>query len=141
MQTLTLPLKEKCSPIGVQLHELPAYWQYAEPLIQKALDRGSEYTIEEIYDGLKTAQMQLWMYGNHSALVTTIQNKGDKRWLLLLALGGEQMTEWFEYFPMLEEWAKWKGCTELRVYGRLGWAKYLKPSGFEVKWVKIVKEL
>lgn len=127
--------------VGVQVEELDTYWPVAEPLIQKALDRGSNYTIEQIREGLKFSNMQLWMYGLESALVTSIQSKAGKTWCLLLALGGKDMYLWFDHFPLLEEWAKDRGAQEMRVYGRIGWARYLKPSGYGVEWVKLSKPL
>ena len=133
--------KAEFEPVGVQPEDLEAAWKTAKPLIQKALDRGSNYTIDDVESGLRWKTMQLWTYGTDSALVTSIQSKGGKTWCLLLACGGRDMELWFPYFPLLEDWARSKGCVEVRVYGRLGWARYLKPSGYGVDWVKLRKEL
>ena len=86
--------KLRCYP----RNQVPIVWNTYRPLIQKALDRGSEYSIADIYDGLLSEEMQLWTWGDDAALVTTIQNKGDKRWCLLLAMGGSKMDEWL--FPL-----------------------------------------
>lgn len=112
-------------------------WHIYKPLIEKALDRGSNYTIDDIRNGLAKSEMQLWTWGNDAALITTIQNKGDERWCLLLALGGCKMAVWSIYLPMLEKWAKSKGCQELRIYGRRGW----KRLGFEEVYTKLVRKL
>lgn len=117
-----------------QIHSV---WPVYKPLIQKALDRGSNYTIDEILEGLVSKDMQLWTWGDEAAMVTSIQNKDDKRWCLLLALGGTNMEVWSVYLPILEEWAKSQGCQELRIYGRPGW----KKLGFDIEYTKLVRKL
>lgn len=123
--------------IGFRADQIDDVWFVYAPLIKRALDRGSNYTLAEIRKGLKAKEMQLWAWGEDAALVTTIQNRDDKRWCLLLALGGENMEEWREFLPILDAWAKENGCQELRIYGRRGWAKL----GFDIEYTKLVRKL
>lgn len=132
-----LPLKEEFKLYCPHHDQIDSIWGVARPLIQKALDRGSNYTIDQIYRGLRSKEMQLWMWGDDAALVTTIQNRDNKRWCLFLALGGECMNEWQEYLPIVEDWARDKGCQEMRIYGRAGW----KKLGFEIEYTKLVRAL
>lgn len=125
--------KLRCYP----KNQVPIVWNTYRPLIQRALDRGSEYSIDEIYSGLLKEEMQLWTWGTDAALVTTIQNKGDKRWCLLLAMGGSKMDEWKPYLQVVEDWAFANGCQELQIYGRLGW----KRLGFKLEYAKLVREI
>jgi len=78
------------------------------------------------------------MYGDVAALVTSIQSKAGKKYCLLLALGGEALSSWFQYLPIVEAWAKDEGAEEVRVYGRKGWARL---TGYEIEYVKLVKRL
>ena len=112
-------------------------WHIYEPLIQKALDRGSNYTIDEVLEGLCSSAMQLWTWGLDAAMVTTIQNDDKTRWCLLLALGGTNMQAWKGYLPIVDDWARSKGCGELRIYGRPGWARL----GFDIDYAKLVRKL
>ena len=112
-------------------------WPIYRPLIEKALDRGSIYTIDDILEGLCSSAMQLWTWGFDAAMVTTIQNDKETRWCLLLALGGTNMEAWKGYLPILEDWARTKGCEELRIYGRPGW----KRLGFQLEYAKLVRRL
>lgn len=137
MQTLKAAIQDECKLFCPNSKQIDSVWAVAKPLIEKALDRGSNYTINDIYTGLKLKQMQLWMHGTDAALVTTIQNRDDKRWCLLLALGGTNMEEWGEYLPLIDDWARSMGCTQLRIYGRAGW----KKLGFEIEYTKLVREL
>jgi hypothetical protein len=131
---LTLPRRDES-----KLHcpDIDSAWAIAKPHIERALQRGSNYTIDDIYAGLKSTAMQLWMWGDEAALVTTIQNKDEQRWLLFLALGGENMTEWQQYLPIVEDWARENGCQEMRIYGRAGW----KCLGFDIEYTKLVRKL
>ena len=117
---------------------MPKVWPLYEPLIQKALDQGSNYTMEEIFAGLCSANMQLWVYGLDAAMVTAIQNDDKTRWCLLLALGGANMEAWKGYLPVVSDWARDKGCEELRIYGRPGWQRALE---FDLVYAKLVKKL
>ena len=133
----SLPRQDEFKLFCPHHDQIDAYWGIAKPLIQKALDRGSNYTIDDIYAGLRSKAMQLWMWGDEAALVTTIQNKNEKRWCLFLALGGENMGAWQECLPIIEDWARSRGCTESRIYGRPGW----KRLGFKIEYTKLVREL
>jgi hypothetical protein len=117
-------------------------WPAVAPLIQRGLDEGSNYTLAEIRNGLLRADMQLWtaISGGKTvaALVTSIQNKGNRRWCLLLAIGGECMDEWVDALSSLEDWARLKGCQEMRIYGRIGWARKL---GYDIEWTKMSRKL
>ena len=130
--------KAECSLRGYAAREIPAVWSWVKPLVEKALDRGSNYTVEQIYDGLCCKEMQLWAYGTQAALVTTIQTKGGITFCLLLALGGRRMSDWFEYLPIVESWAKDEGAQEVRIYGRPGW---IRLTGYDIEYCKLVKKL
>ena len=119
---MTLPLQEKFRTYPST--EVLSVWPVVKPLIAVALDRGSNYTIEQIKAGLTKAEMQLWTCETdhiQAALVTSLQDD----FCLLLALGGYNMWTWREWLPIVEAWAKSKGCKEMRIYGRRGWAKVL----------------
>jgi hypothetical protein len=118
--------------------QIQAIWPVAKPLIQKALDRGSIYSIDEIYMGLRRKEMQLWMWAHKAALVTSIQNIDGKTFCLLLTLAGESMSQWFQYLPLVEDWAREQGAQEMQVYGRIGWARL---TGYDIEYTKMVKIL
>ena len=125
-----------------QREHIPIIWPQVRLLIKKALDRGSNYTIDEIYWGLINKDMQLWASVNdgriEAALVTTIQIKDGVKFLRFLTLGGENMKEWKRFMPIVEKWAKDSGCTKAVAYGRIGWARQF---GFNVEFTKMSKSL
>lgn len=79
-------------------------------------------------------------YSTHieAALVTKIQTDSKGRFCLLLSCAGENLKGWSEFVEHVERWARDRGCTETRLYGRRGWAKVL---GMDVVHTKMVKKL
>ena len=121
--------------------EIEDVWHRVRPHIKRALDRGSNYTLDEIHRGLQSRKFQLWCWQGediYAALVTAIQESKGVKFCLYLALGGSKMNEWGDLQPVVEDWAKSKGCTEVRVYGRSGWGR---KFGFETMYSKLRRKL
>ena len=88
--------------------------------------------------GLCRSEMQLWTWDDRAALVTAIQTSKGKTFCLLLGLGGEALSEWLQYLPIVEDWAKDEGAEEVRIYGRRGWARL---TGYDIDYTSMVKKL
>lgn len=120
--------------------QIDAVWHEVAPHIQRGLEHGSNYTLEDVREGLKNKTMQLWTWRDsivHAALVTTIQ-EDDIKYCLYLAVGGSLMREWLPYQRVIESWAREHGCEEMQIYGRPGWGRKL---GFKPVWTKFRKAL
>ena len=120
--------------------QIPEVWDRVRRHIQRGIERGCRYSLGQIYDGLCASQFQLWTSIDdggdiEAALVTAVQ---EDRTCLLLVCGGENMTEWSKWLPVVEGWAQDKGCTKLLIRGRIGWARQL---GFEVRFTEMEKRL
>ncbi len=91
---------------------VPQVWDQVEPLIQKALDRGSNYDMADIWIGLQERDLQLWLANDgqkiQAALITSVQEEKDTTYCLLLALGGEGMDEWIQHIEQIQDWARRK---------------------------------
>jgi len=120
-------------------------WRYVEPHLARAIEQQDEYTKQEVYNSLKRAECQLWCSLRddnriEAALVTSIKKTSDGRlYCLLQACGGENLSNWDKYIQVVEEWAQSKGCEEMRIYGRRGWAKVL--PGYKPTMTKLSKKL
>ena len=115
-------------------------WDKVEGHIKRGLDGQNNFCSEDILEGLCNSSMQLWCWQDYheikAALVTTIQFDSEKKWCLLLSVGGDSLSEWSPYLSLVEEWAKGEGCTEMQVYGRIGWARQLN---YTVEYTKMSK--
>lgn len=119
--------------------QVPHIWYTYEPLIKKGLDRGSNYTLQEVYEGLCSGHMQIWTWGAKACLVTAIHvEESGHKFCLLLVMGGEAMSEWKHCYPTVANWAREQGATELQIYGRVGWAR---AFGFDIEYAKMVKQI
>jgi len=125
-----------------QSWEIPTVWDKVKGHIEKALKyRGSNYSLDDIYAGLRKSEMQLWASQGkdlEAALVTTIQVKDDMKFCLFLALGGTNLKKWDSWQSYIENWARKEGCEEMRIYGRIGWAKIVN---YKIDYTKMSKKL
>ena len=125
-----------------QAGDIPEVWWKVRSHIEKALSyRGSNYSLSDIYDGLLSSEMQLWTSQGddlEAALVTTVQVKDGMKFCLFLALGGSNLKNWDSWQSYIEKWAKAEGCEEMRIYGRIGWAKIV---GYEIQYTKMTKRI
>lgn len=99
-------------------------------MIKRALDRGSQWSLPDVYSGLTSGSLHIWTWEGPDlkcVLVTQLFNKT----LIMLALSGEDMDEWLETMKdTVEACAKSAGCDKLRIQGRRGWSRLL---GYEIK--------
>ena len=100
--------------------EIPFIWNDVEDDIQRALDRGSNYTPEMIYDGLRAGLLQLFTSKNVTLVTARMED-----YCLLLVLSGRNMKSWLGLLPQIEGWAKASGCKKMRIQGRKGWSRVL----------------
>lgn len=138
---LTLRLKVVSKLVCYTSDQIPHVWEMVKDPINRAVEKGSEYTLQEIRQGLCRAKMQLWTSQNdgiEAALVTTIQNNDKLRYCLLLAAGGTNVDEWCQWLPEVEKWAKELGCEEMQIYGRIGWSRKI---GYNVHYTKMTRQL
>jgi len=119
--------------------EIPYVWDRAAPLVQQALNRGSNYSLEDIIEGLFNKTMQLWTYHGFECVMVTAVQEDDVKFLLFVAMGGRGLNGWIKYLPIVEEWAKNEGCAEMRIYGRHGWSRHLPD--FQVEYTKMSKRI
>ena len=113
----------------IQSDDIHYVWPDVKPMIQRALDNGSQWTIDEIRDDLFGGKMQLWSYGEFDHQAVLVTRMTDH--CLLLALSG-YMARWIHHLSLVEGMARQVGCKEMRIHGRRGWSRVLKdykPQG------------
>ena len=99
-------------------------WYLIEPFIKRGLDRGSDFSLKDVYDGWQACRMQIWAYRDDAirAVLVTYINKPD---CILLSLSGEGRQEWLPYLKIVEHWASGQGCDRMVIWGRKGWSRVL----------------
>ena len=117
-----------------------AEWNRCKAWIEGALDYVLEHTIEDIAEFVEAGDAIFWP-GRNCACVTQFwefpRSKGLNFWLA----GGDMRELLNEMFPVLEAWGLEVGCTSFFVAGRPGWARAMKPMGFDPRWTVLCKEV
>jgi hypothetical protein len=126
---------------------LPLLWKQAAPFIALALRRAhGRYTIDNVKDWVLNGTHQLWVVTENgraiAALLTEVSRlPSGKRMFEIVLTGGSRVREWMpQAAGLVLEYAHLCGATEIRVVGRRGWLRHLKPYGFEQEAVVLTRE-
>jgi len=110
------------------------------PQLAEALD-SAFYPIEYLDHLLLSGRARLFL-SDHAAMVAEIQDyPGGARVAHCLVAAG-RMEEIVDLLrPRVEAWGAANGCSRAIVESRAGWMKVLKPHGYEIFQVSVMKEL
>ena len=101
---------------------------------------GGTHKIEDIAEGIRRGQFQLWP-GKNSVVVTEIIVYPQLKDLHYFLAGGD-LDELQLMRPIIESWGKEIGCSRVSLAGRKGWERtFLKGEGYEPKWFILCKDL
>jgi hypothetical protein len=117
-----------------------AGYQRFRSQLAEALDPAF-YSIEYLDHLLLSGQARLFL-SEHAAMVAEVkQYPGGARVAHCLVAAGrmEEITGLIR--PRVEAWGAANGCTRAIVESRAGWMKVLKPHGYEIFQVSVMKEL
>jgi len=110
------------------------------PQLAEALDPAF-YPIEYLDHLLLSGRARLFL-SDHAAMVAEIQDyPGGARVAHCLVAAG-RMEEIVDLLrPRVEAWGAANGCSRAIVESRAGWMKVLKPHGYEIFQVSVMKEI
>lgn len=113
-------------------------------LIQEYMDGAAKYTygrftVEDILEGLKTKDQQLWVaYDDkvYGAVITEIAEYPQMKSLVMHFTGGIELPKWKdEMLALLRRFAKDQGCKTIESFGRTGWKRIFKNDGFKSQFM------
>lgn len=113
-------------------------------LIQEYMEGAAKYTygrftVEDILEGLKTKDQQLWVaYDDkvYGAVVTEIAEYPQMKSLVMHFTGGIELPKWKdEMLALLRRFAKDQGCKTIESFGRTGWKRIFKNDGFKSQFM------
>ena len=135
----------------VQAQHIDVLWPYAEPLLQKPMNRTlGEIQLEDIKNWLKAEQQQLWLgIDEHKqeiilAITTQIYVYPHQAHLRIHLAGSKEHTidSWIDkWVEPMEKFCRENGIRYLATDGRDGWTKLLKKKGYEKYYTVLVKEI
>jgi hypothetical protein len=131
---------------GVLSHAIDTVWKEIKPLLIKTLEYADgKYNLDDIYQFIKSQDMQLWVvYDNKGLLsfcITQIIIYPRKKVLSMPFVGGVDMLRWLHLTDIIKDYALENGCDFAEGYARDGWIKVLKPFGFKKTYTIIKADL
>ena len=130
---------------------LPLIWEDAKKCLSRWDSRsGNGYGLDDIEEMISEEKQQLWLVVNDdekiiAAIVTQVWDAPKKKVCDIVACGGDTSNALDDYMydsmKEIEDFARLNHCDSVRVEGRKGWSKFLKPYGFREKSIVIEKEL
>ncbi len=130
------------SCFAVPLEHLAGAFQIAQPMLARAIEYSDgELSMDDLIEALAKGDMTLWLVGPglmhartlddfaaavRAAMVTEIGTFPRKRVLQVALLGGGDVQRVVStVVPALKMAGEQRGCHQIRVVGRRGWAKAL----------------
>lgn len=111
---------------------VPILWPDVIRKLGPAIDLGGEYTHQAVYDALIAGDMVLWATpGAYS--VTSWADYPKGRTAYVKWVGGEGAKDWLaDANAAWNKWARDMGCTQIRMFGRKGWARLIPDADNDV---------
>jgi hypothetical protein len=123
---------------GIPADEVTPLWPRLEPLVRRALERSSDYTLDDIHQSLREERRQL--FATWPALdticITAIDQRPKAKVLTIWWKAGILHDDWRDMLTAVENWARWLGCSKVEFRGREGWRRLLPDYRTEVLYSK-----
>ena len=105
-------------------------WDEVGPVLSRAMERQSAYTLGDVRQLLESANAQLWVARTDGALlgvaVTKVFDFPQERVVEVSLAAGDEFERWGRFLKDIEEWAAAIGAKRVRIMGRKGWVRMLK---------------
>ena len=133
---------------GIPSSKIKKVWNMCKDYIEMGNNKSKqEMNLEDIYEKLLTADMQLWVIYNEdkeieSVLTTEVVIYPRMKTCRIVTLGGQDLDDWVEQFlDILEKWAIDNDCIAMETACRKGFIKKLEKFGYEHTYTILTKEL
>lgn len=121
---------------------LPDWANYCRwrPAFAEVMDE-RYHTLDWLDSQVLSGRVQFWA-GENAGCITEIRDYPTGNSDLHALIGAGDLSEIVgEIFPRAEAWGREQGCIAAQVESREGWAKVLKPYGYETHQAIVRKEL
>ena len=131
--------------IQVAPRDITTIAEKVRPFLEKAVERsGGRLSVNYLFDSLGAGASQLWLgiadARIEMALVTYITKyPSGLISCQILVLAGERPDIWLECEPLIEKWARSRGCAKIEACARPGWERVARH--YRKRYVMLEKEL
>ena len=118
-----------CRLVCIDPAMVGSFWPHVRNLIARAIARGGIGRFVDIERDVLSGSALLWLAWDGQAIaaaaVTELVATDIGKVCVIVACGGGQMRRWLPLIATIEDYARAEGCTRVRVFGRMGWARVL----------------
>jgi hypothetical protein len=135
----------KCQLACIPPDSVHLVWPRVAGLIEAAMRRGDLSSFAAVAAAVSAGRAQLWVACNSegseiaAATVTELHQPQRRKYCVIVACGGYDMTRWLHLLAPIEDWARAEGCDAMRIMGRKGWARVLPD--YNVNRIVLEKEI
>jgi hypothetical protein len=119
----------QCQLVCVDPARVHAVWPHVDALIRAAMVRADIGKLEPVRDAVLQGRSLLWLAWDGTriaaAAVTELAQTEKRKFCVIVACGGADMSRWLDLLKPIEAFAKLEGCDAMRIIGREGWARVL----------------
>lgn len=121
-----------------------ALWPQIAEWIASATDEASGWwQPDDVLAGVERDELTLWIVADadrlYGVVVTEVETAARHTIGVIALCAGIEQAKWLHLLPELEGWAAERGCTEMMVKGRAGWARRLRAHGYGERYVAVGK--
>lgn len=124
------------------------FWPRVVTFFARATYRSNaDYTPEYIKRKLDVGASLLWIVVENKQIVAAMTTEicglldTDERVMVITSCGGTLIKHWDQILAQAEKYAKSEACQRVRVYGRPGWARFLRNHGYRQPWIALEKRV
>lgn len=104
-------------------------WPHASHFIKRAILRTGLSDFKEVEDSILDGDALLWLAWDgeriEAAASTVLEIANGEKSCVIVACGGDDMSNWLGLIEQIETYAKNEGCKRSRIIGRPGWQRVL----------------
>lgn len=131
---------------GILADDLHFVINEVKSFLLPAIERDKEFAFGDIIANILNKESQLWcLYQDNEmigCLVSMIRVFPKKKTCLIHLLGGKGVLRYQDYcMPILEAWAKEKGCVEVSFEGRKGFERLVKRRDYKQTNIILTKQI
>jgi hypothetical protein len=123
---------------GIPADEITTLWPRLEPLVERALSRSRDYTLDEVHQSLRAERRQIFATWPEldTICITSIERRPAAKVLIIWWKAGLLHDDWRDMLLATENWGRSLGCSRIEFRGRKGWERLLPDYRTETLYWK-----
>jgi hypothetical protein len=123
---------------GIPADEITTLWPRLELLVERALARSPDYTLDDVHQSLRAERRQIFATWPEldTICITSIEKRPAAKVLVIWWKAGLLHDDWRQMLEACENWGRSLGCSRIEFRGRKGWERLLPDYRTETLYLK-----